>query len=73
MDAVATPWQDSALCRDVDPEIFFPFGKTSARKAQQVCQVCPVRNDCLSYALEHESHGVWGGLSESERGRLARS
>jgi WhiB family redox-sensing transcriptional regulator len=34
---------------------------------------CPVRAECLGYALEHqERYGIWGGLSERERRRLTR-
>ena len=30
-----------------------------------------VRDDCLAYALTiREQHGIWGGLSESERREL---
>lgn len=39
-----------------------------ARKA--FCEVCPVRRDCLLFALlANERHGVWGGLSHIERAR----
>lgn len=66
-------WTD-ALCRQTDPEIFFPGVGGSTRQAKKVCQQCPVREQCLEYALEHdERFGVWGGLSEHQRKRLRRS
>ena len=44
------------------------------RQAKAVCNVCSVRGECLSYAIEHgERHGVWGGLNESERAALMAS
>jgi WhiB family transcriptional regulator, redox-sensing transcriptional regulator len=43
-----------------------------AEKAKAVCADCPVRRDCLEWAIETDQpHGVWGGLDEVERGRLA--
>ncbi|MBM4504330.1 hypothetical protein GS582_10965 [Rhodococcus hoagii] len=36
--------------------------------AKKICERCPVLVECRTYALEHEErHGVWGGLTESER------
>lgn len=66
-------WQDEALCAQTDPEIFFPEKDGSTREAKRVCRSCPVRAECLEYALEHdERFGLWGGLSERERRRLSR-
>lgn len=61
-------WQDSALCAQTDPEAFFPERGYPARTAKEVCAACPVRSECLNYALENdERFGIWGGLSELER------
>jgi len=65
-------------CRDEDPELFFPIGSSGpallqAAQAKAVCAGCPVRIDCLSYAIETgQAAGVWGGASEQER-RAIRS
>ena len=41
-------------------------------RAKRVCASCPVRIDCLEYALQSgQGFGVWGGASEQER-RLMR-
>ncbi|MDU5308733.1 MAG: WhiB family transcriptional regulator, partial [Varibaculum cambriense] len=46
----------------------------STREAKAVCELCEVRDECLSYALENdERFGIWGGLSERERRRLRRN
>jgi WhiB family redox-sensing transcriptional regulator len=64
-------WQDQGLCAEVDPDTWFPEKGGSVREAKQVCARCPVRAECLEYALAHdERFGVWGGLSETERRRL---
>ena len=63
-------WWAQGLCAQTDPEVFFPEKGGSTREAKQVCRACPVRAECLEYALAHdERFGVWGGLSERERRR----
>ena len=65
-------WQDDALCAQTDPETFFPEKGGSTRDAKKVCGACQVREECLEYALLTGQHfGIWGGLSERERGRLS--
>lgn len=71
--AVEQEWQDQALCAQTDPEAFFPEKGGSTREAKRICKACPVRDDCLEFALEHdERFGIWGGLSDRERRRLKR-
>jgi WhiB family transcriptional regulator, redox-sensing transcriptional regulator len=71
-------WRDQALCRDTDPELFFPIGTTGfallqLEKARQVCGECQVRAECLEFALEtNQDSGIWGGLSEEERRVIRR-
>ncbi|NEK86824.1 WhiB family transcriptional regulator [Blastococcus saxobsidens] len=60
-----------ALCAETDPEAFFPEKGGSTRDAKRVCTGCPVRAQCLEFALANdERFGIWGGLSERERRRL---
>jgi len=64
-------WRLDALCAETDPEAFFPEKGGSTREAKRVCAGCPVRLQCLEYALGNdERFGIWGGLSERERRRL---
>ena len=73
-------WQSDAACRKADPNLFFgpqhePREVKAAReiKAKAICATCPVRAQCLEFAIEtNEPFGVWGGLNELERRRLAR-
>lgn len=71
-------WRHHALCRDEDPELFFPVGTTgpAARqvdRAKAICARCPVTQECLTWALENgQDAGIWGGLSEDERRALRR-
>lgn len=65
-------WRDRAECRGMDPERFHAAGTVPA-EIRAVCQRCPVRDDCLDYALStRQAHGVWGGLTTNERAALAR-
>ena len=42
--------------------------------ARRMCAGCPVRAECLEYALLHRiPQGVWGGASERERRRILRA
>lgn len=64
-------WADRSLCSQVDNDIFFPEKGGSSREAKAICATCPVRAECLTYALDNdERFGIWGGLSERERRRL---
>jgi WhiB family redox-sensing transcriptional regulator len=65
-------WQDAA-CRDVDTNVFFPLTDDEAGPAREICATCPVRDECLEFALAtRQDDGVWGGLTETERRRLRR-
>ncbi len=44
------------------PELFFETDGRALDLAKELCAACPVRQSCLSDALERgEPHGVWGG------------
>jgi WhiB family redox-sensing transcriptional regulator len=63
-------WQDEAACRGRDVVLFFgpdgerqPEREIRERKAKAVCAACPVRAECLTYAVSRpEKYGTWGGL-----------
>ena len=71
-------WRQSALCREQDPELFFPIGTTGIAleqidAARRVCHECPVASECLEFALAtNQQAGIFGGLSEDERRSLRR-
>ncbi|MEU7074697.1 WhiB family transcriptional regulator [Streptomyces narbonensis] len=71
--AVPLDISEQAICGQVDPELFFPEKGGSVKEPKEVCAVCPVRVQCLNWALTNDvRHGVWGGLSDRERTRLRR-
>lgn len=71
-------WFGRAACRDADRRLFFePEGegaKPRARRiraAKAVCADCPVRRECLLFALaKPERYGIWGGFTSWERATL---
>jgi len=73
-------WQDRAACRGMDVSLFVgpdgerrPEREAREAKAKAVCASCPVRAQCLDYALGKSiKHGIWGGLNEEERARVRR-
>ncbi|MFI5040931.1 MAG: WhiB family transcriptional regulator [Acidimicrobiales bacterium] len=70
---VQQTWRQQAACRGLDTEIFFPASDADADAAKDVCATCPVRDQCLEWALAtRQEDGVWGGLTDNERRRLRR-
>ena len=77
-------WQRDAACRNHPPDWWFPAKGRSVSAAKAVCAGCPVRDACLSWALDEvdvgpgdphttsHRYGVLGGLSPAERTALAR-
>jgi WhiB family redox-sensing transcriptional regulator len=71
-------WAELRACKDEDPELFFPIsevgpGAWQVAQAKAVCARCPVRSDCLAYALDNGlDHGIFGGLTELERRQMIR-
>ncbi|MFH8591588.1 WhiB family transcriptional regulator [Streptomyces rimosus] len=69
-----TSWHTRGVCHGMDPEdadaTFFPLPRDheAIAEAKEMCGQCPVRRDCLNYALENVlKEGIWGGLTEAER------
>src|SRR6266496_3086715 len=44
--------------------------REQSRKAKKHCQTCPVKRDCLNYALLYDEDGIWGGTTESDRAQI---
>ena len=76
-----TSWRSSAACTGENAVYFFapshferkPEKDYREGHARALCRDCPVRVTCLEYSFAvGETHGIWGGLNELERRRLAR-
>lgn len=72
--AEETPaWMADAACAGADVELWFPPRGRNATEAKRICASCPVRLQCLDYALaHHETVGIWGGMDRKQRAAVAR-
>lgn len=66
-------WRDSARCGGLDPELFFPRKSDEQKETIKFCLGCPVRLECLQYALDvPAAYGIWGGTTQEERHQLRK-
>ena len=71
-------WRDQAACANFDTNLFFPEPDASDALAQisqakAVCAACPVRDNCLEFAIRtRQLDGVWGGCTPEERRSIRR-
>lgn len=78
MRVVREPWLHQALCarESVNPDGFHPGRRTPRRDvsaALALCRRCPVRDQCLNYAIGYQDPwGIWGGTTEDDRANLIR-
>jgi WhiB family redox-sensing transcriptional regulator len=66
-------WRQEAACVGSDIDLFFAVEDEGTARAKAICATCPVREDCLEWALaNHQDDGIWGGFTEVERRRIRR-
>lgn len=78
--ALAVPsWRNQARCRNVPEEelnAFFPWTSGESDRAEPsdirkvtetYCKGCPVRDECLDFAVNFGCQGIWGGVYISYR------
>jgi WhiB family transcriptional regulator, redox-sensing transcriptional regulator len=73
----ARSWRDLAACLDVVSADYDPFFADSTElqaEATAICATCPVRDDCLTFAVRTgQQHGIWGGQPQQIVRRLIAS
>ena len=70
VDAFRRPvWWADAACRGHDIDLWFPRRGGDTRPAVAICRKCPVRPECLAWALEQDTNpvGIFGGLTQRQR------
>ena len=77
-------WQDQALCATVThptgPNLWDPGtgAENDEAYAAMICRPCPVKEQCLDFALAHETSdestraAIYGGHTPRQRAALAR-
>lgn len=64
-------WKDQGSCAGslrASEALFSSDRQTQVQAAREWCVPCPVRRECLDYAMANrEEFGVWGGVVESRR------
>jgi len=77
-------WKDRAKCwgKTTSPatDFWFPDPEepesvrtSKTQQAKIVCVTCPVKEECLRYAIEAgEVYGIWGGKTNRERAVIRR-
>lgn len=70
-------WMEKGRCStaQVNPDWFFPEqgGQATVTAAKFVCAGCPVKDQCLAFALDNMDiwevgrEGIWGGTTAKER------
>ena len=68
-----TSWMVDALCKEIGGDFWHPEkGQFDiVQIAKRVCNMCPVKQECLTHALDvGEPHGIWGGVTAVGRARM---
>jgi WhiB family redox-sensing transcriptional regulator len=64
-------WTLYAACKGMDPNRFHQHRNATYTRERRVCGQCPVRIDCLKYALDNRiTVGLYGGLLPEDRERV---
>lgn len=66
---IQTPdWMEQAACRGYPTSWWFPGAGEDVERGKAICETCPVKTECLDYAVEHRIRvGIWGGTTATRR------
>jgi WhiB family transcriptional regulator, redox-sensing transcriptional regulator len=66
-------WEGERNCRNKPIDFFFPDERFPiSLEVFELCDTCECRNLCAEYAIQNEEpYGVWGGITQSERRKIA--
>jgi WhiB family redox-sensing transcriptional regulator len=76
------PWKEDGLCWNMAGQagnwMDVPSMPSAAQRSAKsteiaICRQCPVRKECLNYALRtNQPSGIWGGLIPRDRAKLRK-
>lgn len=75
IDDINNPtWMNKSVCKEYPPDWFIvdKSNNHDAKKAKAVCDICPVKQECLDWAVSIEAKtasmpGIYGGKTQQER------
>lgn len=76
IDSEELTWEDLALCKNMDLNLFFDLYESDpevARATDQHCLACPVMKQCGDFARKNKQEGVWGGVYWTPGGNVDRT
>jgi hypothetical protein len=65
LDEDSFNWQDIAVCKGMDTNLFFDKYETDiniAKGIDEACIACPVSKICYDSGVKNNDYGVWGGI-----------
>jgi hypothetical protein len=69
-------WQDLAACEGMDTRLFFEYYEEDpviARQIDELCDGCPIKQQCLLNGLENREVGVRAGVYLDGKGGIDKS
>ena len=72
----ATRWETAHCANTIFPDLFFPTSLEEVQASEplikQICQDCPMKQECLQMALDAKDfNGYFGGVSPEERRKMS--
>lgn len=72
--ALSVEWMQHKACSWETRDLFFAedepkrvVARFAETEAKAICRTCPVQAECLTYAIEGDMYGIWGGTTRKER------
>lgn len=65
-------WMSDAPCSGKLDMFFDETHARVVRAARKICDLCAVKDKCLSHALENQEVGIWAGTTTNQRARILR-
>lgn len=68
-------FKNRPACEGTDLDSWFPetYSSIDTPYMKRICSTCSAESECLSYALEYNVIGIWGGTTASDRDRIRKA
>lgn len=67
-------WTTKANCKGTPTHLWYTHNnnKTNQQTLNQICNTCPVQQQCLTHALHWEPAGTWAATTPQQRNQLRK-